>query len=269
MIDTASPPAGPEEESYFVSMTDIMVGLLFIFIIMLMTFALQYRDAEASKKVETEKIQNADEAAEEERRKLINQVEQILEQSGVKVTVDPQQGVIRLPESVLFERGRAELDAGGQDAVGHVAKALAEVLPCYTVGRSTNCPGTRRAWLDAMFIEGHTDNDPIRAGSRYRDNLELSALRAVNTYRALTSPDLAELDVGRQEAAMLLVGLRNRNNEPILAFSGYGDQRPIVDNSDPVLKAQNRRIDLRFLMAPDRAPEVDNLATELRGTTPP
>ena len=35
-----------EEESYFISMTDLMVGLLFIFIIMLMVFALQYREAE-------------------------------------------------------------------------------------------------------------------------------------------------------------------------------------------------------------------------------
>ena len=252
MIDTTQLPDGPEEESYFASMTDIMVGLLFVFIIMLMTFALQYRDAEAVKKDEAEKIQNADELADAERRHLLTDVERYLEERGVKVTVDLQQGVIRLPESVLFERGRAELDAGGQVAVADVAAALAAVLPCYSAERPANCPGPRRAWLDALFVEGHTDNDPIRAGSRYQDNLELSALRAVNTFRALTSPDLAELDIERQEAGMLLAGLRNRNNEPVLAFSGYGDQRPIVDNADPVLKAQNRRIDLRFLMVPLR-----------------
>jgi chemotaxis protein MotB len=32
-----------EDESYFVSMTDLMVGMLFIFIIMLMAFALNLR----------------------------------------------------------------------------------------------------------------------------------------------------------------------------------------------------------------------------------
>lgn len=32
-----------EEENYFVSMTDMMIGVLFIFIIMLMVFALDYR----------------------------------------------------------------------------------------------------------------------------------------------------------------------------------------------------------------------------------
>src|SRR6516225_9111848 len=32
-----------EEENYFVSMTDMMVGMLFLFIILLMVFALNYR----------------------------------------------------------------------------------------------------------------------------------------------------------------------------------------------------------------------------------
>jgi len=44
-----------EEESYFISMTDLMVGLLFIFIIMLMVFALQYREAER-KNLEAEQV---------------------------------------------------------------------------------------------------------------------------------------------------------------------------------------------------------------------
>jgi chemotaxis protein MotB len=35
-----------EQESYFVSMTDLMIGLLFIFIILLMSFAVSYRGAE-------------------------------------------------------------------------------------------------------------------------------------------------------------------------------------------------------------------------------
>jgi chemotaxis protein MotB len=37
-----------EEESYFASMTDIFIGLLFVFIIMLMFFAIRFQDATAS-----------------------------------------------------------------------------------------------------------------------------------------------------------------------------------------------------------------------------
>jgi chemotaxis protein MotB len=175
--------------------------------------------------------------------------------------------VIRLPESVLFERARAELGADGRAAVDHVASALAQALPCYAAERPTTCPGPRTAWLDALFIEGHTDDDPLRTGARYRDNLELSALRAVNTYRELVEP--ADAAIERLGAAGLLVSLRNREDEPVLAFSGYGERRPIADNRDPIAKAQNRRIDLRFLMATLRPPELERLAAELRQASSP
>ena len=259
MTDDAPTHEAPEEESYFVSMTDIMVGLLFIFIIMLMTFALQYRGTTAT-------LKSADELAMEAKRKLLTDVENYLQEHGVKVTVDMQQGVIRLPESVLFEKARADLGEGGRRAVGHVAQALAIALPCYVAARPPNCTGPRTAWLDAVFIEGHTDDDPIRGG-RFRDNLELSAVRAVNTYRELTEPAAGLSDAPEQLASgKFLTLLRNRDQQPVLGFSGYGEQRPIT--RDPAAKDQNRRIDLRFLMAPLSTEELEALAAELRKVSP-
>ena len=38
------------EESYFVSMTDVVIGLLFIFIIMLMFFAMRFQEATQDQK---------------------------------------------------------------------------------------------------------------------------------------------------------------------------------------------------------------------------
>ena len=43
MIADESDSESEEGENYFVSMTDMMVGVLFIFIIMLMIFALDFR----------------------------------------------------------------------------------------------------------------------------------------------------------------------------------------------------------------------------------
>jgi hypothetical protein len=43
MIADESASESEEGENYFVSMTDMMVGVLFIFIIMLMIFALDFR----------------------------------------------------------------------------------------------------------------------------------------------------------------------------------------------------------------------------------
>lgn len=62
-----------DEENYFVSMTDMMVGLVFIFIIMLMYFALQFQDI-------TDKMTGAD----RERAVILKQLEQTLRKKGSK-----------------------------------------------------------------------------------------------------------------------------------------------------------------------------------------
>jgi flagellar motor protein MotB len=252
VTDDHAIPEPPEEESYFVSMTDIMVGLLFVFIIMLMTFALQYRGATAT-------VRDADELVDEAKRTLLTDVVNLLTAAGVPITVNLEQGVIHLPESVLFEPARAELPEKGRLAVNHVRAALAKVMPCYAKDRPTACE-SHAAWLDALFIEGHSDSDRIRDGSRYRDNLELSAVRAVNTYRELIAPT----DPAGLADAQTLKDMQNRDGDAVLAFSGYGDQRPIDRGTNAEAKARNRRIDLRFLMATLRPPELDALAVELR-----
>ena len=59
MIFEQSQPNGiqHEEENYFVSMTDMMVGVLFIFIIMLMVFALDFRSVtDTQERISTEQL---------------------------------------------------------------------------------------------------------------------------------------------------------------------------------------------------------------------
>ena len=154
--------------------------------------------------------------------------------------------MLRLPEDVLFDKGQSVLTPQGRAAVGIVATEMAKVLPCYTFGvpRSAGCPSSPHR-IDALFVEGHTDKDPM-AGAK--DNLDLSVERATNTYRALkaTEPLLAEmrnLPAGEGEPL------------PILSVSGYGPDRPVDPGDSDAAKAKNRRIDLRFLMVTPRAPE--------------
>jgi flagellar motor protein MotB len=258
-----------EEESYFISMTDIMVGLLFIFIIMLMTFALQYRKAEIRKHEETVKIQSAEELAKEAKEEILRAVADHLSRHGVTVYLDERQGVLRLPEEMLFDKARADLNPRGREALDRVAEALSIVLPCYVPQRPTSCPAMQKALLDAVFIEGHTDADPMRLGARFRDNLELSTARAANTWRAImrlgpppAAGESVENEVAMEptEPAAVLGGLRNRNGRPILSVSGYGDQRPVAGNDTEEGKRANRRIDLRFLMSPLRPEELEEIA---------
>jgi flagellar motor protein MotB len=234
MMDLASRRRRPqeEEESYFISMSDMMVGLLFIFVIMLVYYALQYRQT-------TDELSGA----ERTRTEILAQLEKRLKDHGVQVVVDYQTGVLRLPEDVLFAKGQFELAPSGVTAVSVVAQEMMKVLPCYTFGvEGHNCRKTPHR-IDAIFVEGHTDTDPMRGTM---DNWDLSVRRATNTYRQLiaAAPDLRRL-MNRPAG--------EPDSVPIFGVSGYGPDRPIAHGDDEEAKRRNRRIDLRFLMATPRA----------------
>src|SRR5579875_3416028 len=167
-----------EEENYFVSMTDMMTGLVFIFIIMLMYFAMQFRDV-------TDQLAGANQT----RSKILEQLERTLRAKGVPVTVDTQNGILRLPEAILFDSAKYELRPEGHRAVGVLADSLEAILPCYTdvQPRPPRCQGApEKHKIESLYVEGHTDHDAYSGGGVIRDNWDLSVQRATTTYRALT-----------------------------------------------------------------------------------
>lgn len=70
-------------------------------------------------------------------------------------------------------------------------------------------------------IEGHTDNVPPGAGSRFKDNWEISALRAINVLRYLK-------DLGIEPNRMTATGL--------------ADLDPLVPNTNSENREKNRRV---------------------------
>src|SRR3546814_1051417 len=73
----------PEEgESYFMSMTDMMVGLLLIFIILLAYFALNLQS-------KTEELTGANRT----RAEILNDLQQSLKDKGLQVEIDTKTGV--------------------------------------------------------------------------------------------------------------------------------------------------------------------------------
>lgn len=230
-----------EEESYFISMADMMVGLVFVFIILLIYFALQYQQ-------KSKALSDAGEA----RAQMLMDIRDDIKRRNprLQVTVDTRTGVLRLPAEILFAKGDTELSEEGSQAVVTVAQSLASVLPCYTYPRrSTSCRPTPHG-VDAIFIEGHTDSDPLQGNWVIKGNLELSALRATNTFRVMVEK-VAGLD-----------GLKNREDRPVLSVSGYGEARPINTGPDEISKASNRRIDLRFLMETPKDEDFAQILTK-------
>jgi len=231
----ASPHIVEEEESYFVSMTDLMVGVIFVFVILLMAFAMSYREQEA----ETEERYEKFDVVREARTQILHDIQHALKDHGIEVTIHEERGALLLPEDVLFPSGSAEISEIGRNSLKVLAAELMAVLPCHTTPPSNDPLCTKRetsALIETVFVEGHTDNVPIGRNSPFKDNWDLSAERAIATYKELIrqQPELDELT--------------NSVPQKIFSVSGYGERRPIDANDTEEGRQHNRRIELRILM---------------------
>ena len=265
---SGSPPGGgPGEDSYLVSVSDLVSALIFVFIIMLAVFAYQLAQETERRTQETERLT----AAGETRRRMLEAIAGRLQEAGIRVEVVPDQGILRLSDNAItFPSGSDTPEAGHEVNVGHLARALAEVVPHYVSvgaavgdgaaaararrragiddGRRPYCqapadpsdyrhdPGAHPWLLETLLIEGHTDAVPVAPGNRFRDNLELSSMRAATVHAMLVACE-AGLD-----------RVLNTGRQPILSTSGYGARRPVTADADRT--DDNRRIDLRFLLEP-------------------
>lgn len=80
------------------------------------------------------------------------------------------------------------------------------------------------SWNVEIRVEGHTDNVPLGPNIRYRDNWELSAARAQNVMRIL------------QENTGI--------PENKFAVAGFGEYKPLADNSTEYGRNLNRRVEI-------------------------
>src|SRR5690606_14543075 len=173
----------------------------FIFLIMLMVFALDFRtkadvqeDAievarEVAAKLEALRGEVRGEiaaldVASQVRRQLLRDIEAQLRAEGLTVQIDDANGVLRLTEdAVRFETNRSDLVDRARLNVGKIARVLALVLPRYTACREEGVQGCRSdagPTVETVFIEGHTD-----VTGEDRRNWQRATERAGNSYRGL------------------------------------------------------------------------------------
>lgn len=211
-------------DAFTTSVSDLMAGLLSIFILALCYFMLNFQT-----------VTNKYTGNTELRNQLLRDVGKDLQAQGLQVRIDTKQGVLRIPESLLFESGEANIKEQGQAAVSKLSQSLLKTM---------TRPEYREA-LETVFIEGHTDNVPIH-NEFFQSNWELSTQRAINTWNLMRN-DVPEFN-----------WLVNPRGEPIFSCSGYAETRPVRENGlDPnseAGRAANRRIDIRFVMMPPQDP---------------
>src|SRR5262249_239132 len=163
-------------------------------------------------------------------------------------------GILRLSGDMLFPKGMSAVFPGspGERAIKALAEALVSVIPCFSLGPASNAIKScnpNAAFIDAIFVEGHTDNTPITAilEGYGTDNLSLAMRRGMNTANSIYGfqPSLK----GMYSISPSQVGLElGHGNSPLINPAGFGDTRPALSNDTEDGKKGNRRIDLRILM---------------------
>ena len=227
-------------EDYQSSIADLMAGLVFIFVITLITAALQLSTAS-----------NVWEKVKKDRSELLEHLKVTLQLNDVDVSVDRSTGVLRIPQELLFDTGKVQLREEGQEIIEKLKIVFQETLPCFSLdldGQNLACPirevlrgkiGSDFSPVDSIYVEGHSDWRPLygELKKKYEDNLNLSAQRALNVYRKLVleSEKLSEL--------------YNDRGDKVFGVSGYGAGRSISSDDSPEELAKDRRIDIRFLMS--------------------
>lgn len=113
---------------------------------------------------------------------------------------------VRISADILFASGRAEPMAAAVPVLQRLADAL-------------------KPFPNAVRVEGHTDNVPVRSGG-FRSNWELSGARAGAVVRLFSE----------------------RGVDPLrLAVVGYGEFRPVAPNDTPAGRNANRRVAIMIL----------------------
>ena len=113
----------------------------------------------------------------------------------------------------LFSSGSADIGKEGMKKIKEIAFVLSNI---------TKKIPANIEWL--IQVEGHTDDLPI-SNNKYPSNWELSTSRAISVAKIM---------------------MKNGIKANRITVAGYGEFRPLVENSSNNNRQKNRRIELKL-----------------------
>lgn len=194
------------------------------------------------------------------RAEVLREMQRILRQDEIRVHIDDRAGTLRLPATALFASGQPTPTPAGERLIRALARSMAQVLPCYSYAAGVdqrNCqPRDNTSRLSAVYIEGHTDVNPLTPTARLQDNWDLSAARAISAFQII-----------RRESEQLQA-LQNRDGDALIGVSGYAESRPsnrdTPDRRLPAVAENDRRIEVRVIMTTNEE-FVESVLRDLNG----
>lgn len=250
------------EEGYFIPMADLLAGILFVILMLLMSFAMvqysgQISDIDAVKRsqVELARIQQL-EQIKQARNELLQHLAKSLAAAGVPVGLDLDLGVLRFETVRFFEPGQWVLSAQGAAAVDQIAKLLGERLPCYASG-VPGCAKPSDGRLRTVMID-------VRAGSG-----DLTGPAAAASLRALAGGRALGFFARLVAASPPLFSLRSDAGLQLLRANGFQEEKSQIELNKAASAGASTKgtIELTFaMMAPGPLPgdlPIDVLRTNI------
>ena len=158
-----------EGSGYWISFSDLMSGVLIIFMLLFIYKILDYQNNIESKEAMIESLSST-------RMQIISMLQEEFEKENIDILIDPKTGAIRLSEAILFDYGKNELKE-------EVKIFLKKFIPIYV--RILFGTDDIKSQVSQIIIEGHTDD----AGD-YIYNLKLSQERALSVVEYLIGDSL-------------------------------------------------------------------------------
>jgi len=273
-----------DEESAFISMTDMTVGFLFVVMILLAFFASEFKNTQTVTKDVYDRLQQKYDVI-------------LLERNQLKVEADQKAIDIEKLKARIDELEKSRIDPL-EVYLGRVAQARRQLLVRLRDGLKIDFPDLQvelneqsdalRFQGDGLFIQGGSafnagKSDVVkRIAQRLNEILPCYTLGSLVQNYTKCNPDYAVVEAVQIEGhtdstgtypfniklsadrATTTFGLmidtvptlrnyKNLNDQTVISFSGYGPDRPVASNDTPAGQATNRRIDLRFIMVTPRS----------------
>ncbi len=198
-----------DESSFSLSLGDLMAGLLLIFVLLFSFVMLRLENLMKERRNQLEQLDEREQI----KKLLISRL--LKELADFDVEVDPDTGVIRITEGILFDSGKDELKQKGKEF-------LRLFIPRYVGVLLTNPDVSEH--IAQVIIEGHTDD----VGS-WDHNLELSLRRANSVAAYLFTEDFGTFHYAE-------------NLKRLLSANGRSFAQPIIpDDIKPEWKQNSTR----------------------------
>jgi len=216
--------------SYWLTYSDLLSGLLLMFILLMMLALWNFQNANKDLIDEKDRYQqmiqeNAEMKEKIERTvgvraELIQDLTMQLQKNNINAVIS-ETGAIKVDETILFEFGRSELKPEGRAFLNRFISVYLGVLS----------QDKYKDQVKEIIIEGHTDS----VGD-YLDNLDLSQARAISVAKYCMSQE-SGLDTAMRDYL-----------EYFLTANGRSESRPVITNNEED-QNKSRRVEFLFRLS--------------------